>query len=212
MKNMFTRREIVALAVLAVLLVVVTVAARQLRARAPVSAPQQPSACQTNLYLIDQAITLWALANNQTTTNCPTAADILPFLNSKTVPVCPNGGAYHYGTLALATSCEIHGHTVALPPVYQKPNLLQEMLSAVGLMHIRYRTRNSCIASLKQIDGAAQQWALENKLTDADTVKPLEAAQYLKNGQLPTCPHGGKYWFNVVSNPPYCTIIGHSLP
>ncbi|MCD6051291.1 MAG: hypothetical protein K0Q55_2695 [Verrucomicrobia bacterium] len=212
MKNLFKRREIIVMAALMLLLVLITVAVKLHQARVSVSVPPQPSACQTNLYLIDQAVTLWALAENQTTTNYPTSTDVLPFLNSKTLPVCPNGGAYHYGTLALATSCEIHGHSIVQPPVYQKPSLLQELLSSVGLIRIRYKTRNYCIANLKQMDGAAQQWALENKLTDADSIHPSETAQYLKSGQFPICPHGGKYWFNIVSNPPYCTVNGHTLP
>ncbi len=75
---------------------------------------------------------------------------------------------------------------------------------------------NSCIANLKQIDGANQQWALENKKTDGDMVDPKGSVTYLKGGVAPTCPAGGSYTIAVVvSNPPTCTLsstLGHSLP
>jgi len=75
---------------------------------------------------------------------------------------------------------------------------------------------NSCIANLKQIDGANQQWALENKKTDSDMVDPKGSVTYLKGGVAPTCPAGGSYTIAVwVSNPPTCTLsktLGHSLP
>ncbi len=75
---------------------------------------------------------------------------------------------------------------------------------------------NSCIANLKQIDGANQQWALENKKTDGDMVDPKGSVFYLKGGATPTCPAGGSYTIAVwVSNPPICTLsktLGHSLP
>lgn len=75
---------------------------------------------------------------------------------------------------------------------------------------------NSCIVNLKQIDGAAQQWALENKKTDADKVDPAGVVTYLKGGVMPTCPAGGSYTMALnVSSPPTCKLagtLGHSLP
>jgi competence protein ComGC len=76
--------------------------------------------------------------------------------------------------------------------------------------------RNSCIANLKQIDGANQQWALENNKTDSDMVDPKGSVTYLKGGVAPTCPDGGSYTIAVlVSNAPTCSLgatLGHSLP
>lgn len=75
---------------------------------------------------------------------------------------------------------------------------------------------NSCIANLKQIDGANQQWALENKKTDSDMVDAKGSVTYLKGGVAPTCPAGGSYTIAVlVSNAPTCSLsatLGHSLP
>jgi prepilin-type N-terminal cleavage/methylation domain-containing protein len=76
--------------------------------------------------------------------------------------------------------------------------------------------KNSCINNLRQIDGAKEQWALENKAsqgaavsTDATTGLP----SYLKNG-MPTCPGGGgDYVVNVVGTAPTCPLSaqGHTL-
>jgi len=94
-----------------------------------------------------------------------------------------------------------------------KRSPLEAILQSIPFIRARSQSSvNSCIANLKQMDGAAQQWALENHKDDKDEIDVMSAALYLKGGGLPVCPQGGKYWFTVVSNPPCCTIIGHSLP
>jgi chromosome segregation ATPase len=71
--------------------------------------------------------------------------------------------------------------------------------------------RNTCINSLRQIDAAKNQWALEkNKTVDAvPTVKDL--LPYLKDGVFPVCPDGGTYSINSVDAVPTCSVAGHSL-
>jgi prepilin-type N-terminal cleavage/methylation domain-containing protein len=94
------------------------------------------------------------------------------------------------------------------------------LLAAIAIPNfVKARTtaqKNACIANLKQIDGANQQWALENKKTDSDTVDATGSVTYLKGGAAPTCPAGGSYTIAVVvSNPPTCNLgatLGHSLP
>jgi len=75
----------------------------------------------------------------------------------------------------------------------------------------------SCVANLKQIDAATEQWAMDNKKTNGDTV-PLGT---LTNGGLtgylksnPPCPSGGTYSDPVtVGTAPTCTIgAPHILP
>jgi hypothetical protein len=175
--------------------------------------PAQKSACQTNLFLIDQAITRWAESNGHGTTNRPTSNDLAGFFKKGNFPVCPNHGKYQLGTLALATICDVHGYTEN-EPVYPKKNPVREFVRNFIFMRAGSTTapRNACIANMKQLDGAAQQWALENKKQDGDLVEPGKAAVYLKGGQFMNCPLGGKYSFTQVSNPPCCTITGHSLP
>ena len=79
--------------------------------------------------------------------------------------------------------------------------------------------KNSCIANLKQIDGAVQQWALENKkqATDTYAFSDTTLLGYLKGSVLPgggTCPGGGTYTEGTtVSVAPTCSLSGsgHTL-
>lgn len=70
---------------------------------------------------------------------------------------------------------------------------------------------NACINNLRQIDGATQQWALENKKTDQDRPTAQELAVYIKGG-LPKCPAGGTYAVSNAGTLPTCSIPGHALP
>ncbi len=89
------------------------------------------------------------------------------------------------------------------------------LLAAIAIPNfVKARTTaqtNSCIANLKQIDGAEQQWALENKKTSTDTPGTTEVAAYLKGNVIPSCPGGGSYTINTVSASPTCNVTGHSL-
>ena len=80
--------------------------------------------------------------------------------------------------------------------------------------------KNGCIANLKQIDGAVQQWALEQKKVATDTyaLTDTNLLAYMKGSKLPgngTCPAGGTYGAGAtVSASPTCTLStsqGHTL-
>jgi regulator of replication initiation timing len=71
---------------------------------------------------------------------------------------------------------------------------------------------NTCINTLRQIDAAKQQWALENSKTDDDIPTALDLLPYLRDGVFPMCPSGGTYTINAVGLPPTCSIPGHVLP
>jgi prepilin-type N-terminal cleavage/methylation domain-containing protein len=76
--------------------------------------------------------------------------------------------------------------------------------------------KNSCIANLKQIDGAVQQWALENKkvATDTYSITDTTLLAYLKGSRLPECPSGGSYSAGAtVTSSPTCSqsAEGHTL-
>lgn len=71
---------------------------------------------------------------------------------------------------------------------------------------------NACINNLRQIEGAKQQWALENEKNPGDAPTAQDLKPYLKNGAFPTCPAGGAYTIGAVSNAPTCSIPGHQLP
>ena len=76
---------------------------------------------------------------------------------------------------------------------------------------------NACINNLRQIDGAIQQWALENKKDAAATVAYSDISAYLKNSVI--CPSGGttfatSYTLVDVATKPVCKKVPatHVLP
>ncbi len=71
---------------------------------------------------------------------------------------------------------------------------------------------NACINNLRQIDGAKQQWALENRKAANALVNQTELLRYFKDNAMPVCPAGGVYTLNTVSIPPACNMPGHALP
>ncbi|MHB8520165.1 MAG: hypothetical protein ACYDH9_05355 [Limisphaerales bacterium] len=74
--------------------------------------------------------------------------------------------------------------------------------------------KNACINNLRQIDGAKQQWALENKKLASSSVPPEDIAPYLKGNLVPACPAGGTYTLNIVGIVPTCSLgaaAGHTL-
>ncbi len=89
------------------------------------------------------------------------------------------------------------------------------MLSAIAIPNFvkarQTAQKNACVNNLRQIQGAKQMWALENKKLDTDKPQESEIAEYLPNKHLPVCPAGGTYTFNAVSEKPECSISGHAL-
>jgi competence protein ComGC len=74
--------------------------------------------------------------------------------------------------------------------------------------------RNTCINNLRLIDGAKQQWALENNKTENDTPTEQDLDKYLPKGVTFSslhCPVNGTYTINKASEPPTCSIPNHTL-
>jgi len=95
------------------------------------------------------------------------------------------------------------------------------LLAAIAIPNfVRARTqsqKNACINNLRQIDGATQQWALENKVGASATVAFSNISVYLKNSVI--CPDGGtafsdSYTLNGVTAKPTCKkdSVNHVLP
>ena len=105
------------------------------------------------------------------------------------------------------------------------------LLAAIAIPNfVRARTSsqtNACLNNLRQIDGAIQQWALENKAATTATVAVADISGYLKS--FVTCPSAGaaaatvgtmasSYTVANVSTAPLCAIAGalkggsHILP
>ncbi len=76
--------------------------------------------------------------------------------------------------------------------------------------------QNACINNLRQIDGAAQTWALEHQKTSSDTYTLSVLKPYLRldsTGNIPACPANGTYSpGSAISNAPTCSVPGHALP
>ena len=72
---------------------------------------------------------------------------------------------------------------------------------------------NTCIAYLKQMDSAKEQWAMDNhepvgaKVTFSDLVGPT---LYMK--AKATCSKPGKYILGRIGTKSWCTVEGHVLP
>ena len=82
---------------------------------------------------------------------------------------------------------------------------------------------NACINNLKQIDAAANQFALEqHKTTGASISYPNDLTPYIKLnvvGSIPGCPAGGSYSTGTIGTDPQvsCSLgntvtPGHFLP
>ena len=92
------------------------------------------------------------------------------------------------------------------------------LLAAIAIPNfVKARTtaqKHACIANLKQIDGATQQWALENRKVAADTYSLTDPAllMFLRGSVLPVCPAGGVYFAAPsVVGAPRCSMAGHTL-
>ena len=94
------------------------------------------------------------------------------------------------------------------------------LLAAIAVpSYVRARTSsqaNACINNLRQIDGAAQTWALENNKTSTSTYTLANVTNYVKltsSGTLPACPAGGNYSpGTTIAVPPTCDVPGHVMP
>jgi prepilin-type N-terminal cleavage/methylation domain-containing protein len=90
------------------------------------------------------------------------------------------------------------------------------LLAAIAIPNfVKARTtaqKNACINNLRQIDGAKEQWALENKKTATDspvTTDLIGTDKYIKVD--PSCPAAGTYTYNNMSTKPTCSITDHTL-
>jgi hypothetical protein len=75
---------------------------------------------------------------------------------------------------------------------------------------------NACINNLRQIDAAAQEFALEKGKTNGETIHyPDDLTPFIKldkNGKIPTCPKGGVYSIKKVGDIPTCSLGTNITP
>jgi hypothetical protein len=69
---------------------------------------------------------------------------------------------------------------------------------------------NSCINNLRQIDAAANEFALERSKTNGEAMSyPGDLTPYIKlnkDGKIPPCPSGGIYSIKKVGDVPTCSL------
>lgn len=70
--------------------------------------------------------------------------------------------------------------------------------------------RRACISTLRQIDGAKEQWAIEKKKSAGSAVVDSEVNEYIR-GSAPKCSAGGVYTYGALDTAPTCTIVDHIL-
>ena len=94
------------------------------------------------------------------------------------------------------------------------------LLAAIAIPNfVRARAQsqqNACINNLRQIDGAKQQYGLENKVVSTDVATATALQVYMgrgTSGQLPTCPGGAatdtfttSYSVNDYTTAPLCNL------
>jgi prepilin-type N-terminal cleavage/methylation domain-containing protein len=75
---------------------------------------------------------------------------------------------------------------------------------------------NACINNLRQIDAAAQSFALEAHKKTGDTISfPTDLTPYIKlnaSSSIPPCPASGSYTCGTVGNNPICTLSDTITP
>ena len=93
------------------------------------------------------------------------------------------------------------------------------LLAAIAIPNfVKARTtsqQNACINNLRQLDAAANQFALEKGRTTGSSISyPSDLTPYIKLnslGSIPPCPAQGTYACGTVGSNPTCTVTGHAL-
>ena len=83
-------------------------------------------------------------------------------------------------------------------------------------IHVRSTSAaNACINTLRQIDGAKNEWALEYGKTNGAACTEADIKPFIKlnaKGEIPGCPQGGKYTLGKVGVQPTCSLATNGLP
>ena len=69
----------------------------------------------------------------------------------------------------------------------------------------------TCRATLRRIDIAIQEWALEHNAASTAVVPTETIRERLEGQHVPACPSGGAYSVSTVEEPPRCSIPNHGL-
>jgi hypothetical protein len=78
-------------------------------------------------------------------------------------------------------------------------------------VHSVLTAQNICINSSRRIEGAKEDWAQRDGVSNGTEVTWNNIAPYFTNG-FPKCPEGGTYNLGKVGEPVLCSITNHLLP
>ena len=99
------------------------------------------------------------------------------------------------------------------------PFLCFAILTAGAPYFIKSRStsaNNACVNNLRQIDAAAQEFALEHSKTNGEAINyPDDLTPYIKlnrDGKIPPCPSGGIYSIKKVGVVPTCSLGTNVTP
>lgn len=70
----------------------------------------QAEACAQNLFMIQNAISQWALENSKRPGENVLPQNIAPYLKAQAFPICPAGGTYSTRPLGMPPTCSIPAH------------------------------------------------------------------------------------------------------
>ena len=79
---------------------------------------------------------------------------------------------------------------------------------ALGIAGCSRKSRTSCVANLRMIDGAKVELAADQKLTNRAAVSKEQLLPYLR--EWPVCPRGGQYTIGKVAASPKCSYPDHA--
>jgi hypothetical protein len=127
------------------------------------------------------------------------------------VSVESQSNAQHLATARLALQLQ-QEHLRELEASNDQIQSANDQLAGTNAVNAQVIAQKTCLAHLRQIDDAKQEWASENDEPDTAVPTTAELILYLKDGIFPVCPSGGKYSINAVDEVPTCSVAGHVLP
>ena len=107
-----------------------------------------------------------------------------------------------WNTIKIALVCVFVGFLVMVAI----PFLMQTRLT---------RSTNACVNNLRQIEGAKQQWALENGKGAGTVPTEHDLRRYCgkgPDGDFPVCPDGGTYIIGRIGEEPRCSLAASTWP
>lgn len=79
------------------------------------------------------------------------------------------------------------------------------------MVHSVVTAQNICINNSRKIEGAKDDWAQRNGVSNGAEITWNNIAPYFTNG-FPKCPEGGTYNLGKVGEPVLCSVTNHLLP